>query len=378
MQPRRSPVSTASTPSSTRGRRANSPRTGCLGRSTGHRSTTANVRSSAPSTSRSRRSRRGSAVPRWSPATSRRTSNAMSSTSRTAGRRSSTAGAAASAAARSRPCSTRSAFAFTCSKAATALFGAALVTALDELPARFEWRVVCGPTGSGKSRLLTALATQGAQVLDLEALANHRGSVLGLVPGTHQPTQKAFDTLVWDALRRLDPARPVFVESESRKIGELRVPEALIECMRASPCLWLELPIERRVALLLDEYDFFVADVDAFCARLDALRALRGNTVVDAWQDGARRGRTARRRARPPREALRPDLPRVDAAQLRRHRCTTALAAMGRRRWRARHGGRAGFGTEFNRAIKRKRPRIAPRPSFRGRSGIRQAGGAVR
>ena len=171
-------------------------------------------------------------------------------------------------------------------------FRRALVEALAELPARFAWRVVCGPTGAGKSRLLAALAAQGAQVLDLEALANHRGSVLGLVPGTRQPTQKAFDTLVWDALRRLDPGRPVFVESESRKIGELRVPEALIERMRSSPCLWLELPIEARVALLLDAYDFFVADVAAFCSRLDALRALRGNAVVDAWQDGARGGRT--------------------------------------------------------------------------------------
>jgi tRNA 2-selenouridine synthase len=75
-------------------------------------------------------------------------------------------------------------------------FRRALVAALDELPARFEWRVVCGPTGSGKSRLLAALAAQGAQVLDLETLANHRGSVLGLVPGTRQPSQKAFDTLV--------------------------------------------------------------------------------------------------------------------------------------------------------------------------------------
>ncbi len=172
-------------------------------------------------------------------------------------------------------------------------FRRALVAALDELPARFEWRVVCGPTGSGKSRLLAALAAQGAQVLDLETLANHRGSVLGLVPGTRQPAQKAFDTLVWETLRRLDPGRPVFVESESRKIGELRVPEALIERMRASPCLWLELPTERRVALLLDEYDFFVADVDGFCARLDALRALRGNAVVDAWQERARHGRTS-------------------------------------------------------------------------------------
>ncbi|HEY2187359.1 MAG TPA: tRNA 2-selenouridine(34) synthase MnmH [Caldimonas sp.] len=172
-------------------------------------------------------------------------------------------------------------------------FRRAVVAELEALPARFAWRVVCGPTGSGKSRLLGALAAQGAQVLDLEALANHRGSVLGLVPGSAQPSQKAFDTRVWEALRRLDRARPVFVESESKKIGELRVAEALIERMRAAPCLWLELPIDARVALLIDEYAFFVTDVDAFCGRLDALRALRGNAVVDAWQERARDGRTA-------------------------------------------------------------------------------------
>ena len=103
--------------------------------------------------------------------------------------------------------------------------------------------------------------------------------------------QKAFDTLVWNALRRLDPARPVFVESESKKIGELRVPDPLIERMRASPCVWLELPIDARVALLIDEYAFFVNDIEAFCERLDALRALRGNAVVDAWQEAARSGR---------------------------------------------------------------------------------------
>jgi tRNA 2-selenouridine synthase len=172
-------------------------------------------------------------------------------------------------------------------------FRRAVVAELEALPARVAWRVVCGPTGSGKSRLLAALAAQGAQVLDLEALANHRGSVLGLVPGSAQPSQKAFDTLVWNTLRRLDPARPVFVESESKKIGELRVPEALVQRMRASPCLWLELPIGARVALLIDEYDFFVADVETFCGRLDALRALRGNEVVDAWQETARSGAIA-------------------------------------------------------------------------------------
>jgi len=172
-------------------------------------------------------------------------------------------------------------------------FRRAVVVELEMLPARFAWRVVCGPTGSGKSRLLAAIARAGGQVLDLEVIANHRGSVLGLVPGSAQPTQKAFDTALWHALRALDPARPVFVESESKKIGELHVRDALVQRMRASPCLWLELPVEARVALLIDEYDFFVADVDAFCARLDALRTLRGNGVVDKWQETARSGEIA-------------------------------------------------------------------------------------
>jgi tRNA 2-selenouridine synthase len=172
-------------------------------------------------------------------------------------------------------------------------FRRAVVAELETLPDRFHWRVVCGPTGSGKSRLLAELARQGAQVLDLERLANHRGSVLGLVPGSTQPMQKAFDTAVWQAMRGFYAARPVFVESESKKVGDLHVPEALIRCMRAALCLWLELPLAARVALLIEDYDFFVRDTGAFCARLDALRVLRGNEVVDAWQQAAREGRTA-------------------------------------------------------------------------------------
>jgi tRNA 2-selenouridine synthase len=168
----------------------------------------------------------------------------------------------------------------------------AVIAALEQEPQRFQYRVVCGPTGSGKSRLLQTLAAQGAQVLDLEQLANHRGSVLGLVPGSPQPGQKQFESRLWDQLRRFDPARPVFIESESKKVGDLRVPERLIECMRAAPCIRLELPHENRVKLLLQDYDFFVTDTDAFCERLDALRVLRGKEVVKAWQDAARAGRT--------------------------------------------------------------------------------------
>jgi tRNA 2-selenouridine synthase len=167
----------------------------------------------------------------------------------------------------------------------------AVAAELQQLPLRYPYLVVCGKTGSGKSRLLKALVEAGAQVLDLEGLAEHRGSVLGLVPGRPQPSQKQFESRVWDTLRRLDPARTVWVESESRKVGELRVPEALMERMRASPCVRVELALPERVRLLMEDYDFFVKDVPAFCDRLDALRALRGHAVVNRWQEAARAGR---------------------------------------------------------------------------------------
>ncbi len=169
---------------------------------------------------------------------------------------------------------------------------AALVDDIPRLAQRLQYRVVCGPTGSGKTRLLQALAAEGAQVLDLEDLANHRSSVLGHIPGVAQPSQKAFDSLVWDALQRFDPARPVFVESESKKVGNVRVPDALIDAMRESPCIDLQLPDEERVALLLEDYDFFVKDPEFFCQRLEALTELRGKAVVGEWIEKVKGGQT--------------------------------------------------------------------------------------
>ena len=169
-------------------------------------------------------------------------------------------------------------------------FRSAVLADLPQQARRHRYRVVCGPTGSGKTRLLQALEQAGAQVLDLEDLACHRSSVLGSIPGQAQPTQKRFDTLVWNKLRQFDAARPVFIESESKKVGNLAVPEPLIEAMRASPCLRLELPDDERVALLLEDYAFFVSDPELFCERLDALVTLRGREVVGGWQAQVRAG----------------------------------------------------------------------------------------
>jgi tRNA 2-selenouridine synthase len=171
-------------------------------------------------------------------------------------------------------------------------FRTAVLADLPVQAQRHHYRVICGPTGSGKTRLLGALAQAGAQVLDLEALACHRASVLGAIPDQPQPSQKRFDTLVWDALRQFDAARPVFIESESKKVGNLTVPADLIAAMRESPCLDLQLALEQRVALLLEDYDCFVQNPDLFCERLDALKELRSKAVVDAWKTLVQSGQT--------------------------------------------------------------------------------------
>jgi tRNA 2-selenouridine synthase len=173
-------------------------------------------------------------------------------------------------------------------------FRALVRSELETLPQPLDLRVLCGRTGSGKTRLLHALAAEGAQVLDLEGLACHRGSVLGGLPDRPQPSQKRFETGLWSALRGLDAAQSVFVESESAKIGNLRVPDALIDRMRSSGrCVSIQMPDDARVRLLLEDYGFFAQQPEVFCRLLDGLVELRGKERVRAWSDAARAGRWA-------------------------------------------------------------------------------------
>jgi tRNA 2-selenouridine synthase len=158
-------------------------------------------------------------------------------------------------------------------------------------PPQLDFRVICGTTGSGKSRLLAVLDSIGAQVLDLEQLAAHRGSVLGNLPNEPQPSQKMFDTRVWDKLRHFDPALPVFVESESKKVGNLRVPDAVMEQMRASPCISLTLSRPNRVRLLMEDYRHFCADPAILNTQLDCLVQLHGRDKISGWHDMANGGR---------------------------------------------------------------------------------------
>ena len=164
---------------------------------------------------------------------------------------------------------------------------------LESLPGALQFRVVCGPTGSGKSRLLRVLRARGAQVLDLEALAQHRGSLLGNLPDEDQPAQKMFDSRLWDALRHFDVRQPVFVEAESKKIGLINTPESLLLKMRDSDCLLIEAPVSARVQLLMEEYKHFLSDPALLVQRLTPLLPLHGRQVLDHWQRLAAQGEWA-------------------------------------------------------------------------------------
>jgi len=162
---------------------------------------------------------------------------------------------------------------------------------LESLPGKYRYNVLCGPTGCGKTRLLAALDSVGAQVLDLEGIAQHRGSLIGDIPGMPQPSQKWFDSLLVEKLRRLDPARPVWIESESKKIGAIQLPDSLLTAMHAGRAFNISAPMPERVRLWREDYSHFERDLDALLARLTFLRPLVGGAEFDRWEALAREKR---------------------------------------------------------------------------------------
>jgi tRNA 2-selenouridine synthase len=164
-------------------------------------------------------------------------------------------------------------------------YRAEILKQLDTLPDQFCYIVIGGPTGSGKTRLLQALAAQGAQALDLEALARHKGSVLGHLPDALPQSRKMFDTQLVQALSGFNPARPVFVESESKRIGIIHLPDRLYANMKTGTHLALNTSMESRVSLLLEEYEAFTKTPNALKERLCALKSLHSRETVTSWME---------------------------------------------------------------------------------------------
>jgi len=156
-------------------------------------------------------------------------------------------------------------------------------------PPRAPVVVLDGNTGSAKTDILLAAAAQGAQVIDLEGLANHRGSIFGGRPGG-QPAQKGFEGRLAVALATLDPARPVLVEAESSKIGEINLPKGIWAAICAAPRIRIAAPLEARADYLARAYSDVAEDRPALAALIDKLRPFHAAEVIEGWQDWAAAG----------------------------------------------------------------------------------------
>lgn len=150
-----------------------------------------------------------------------------------------------------------------------------------------------GPTGSGKTEVLQHARARGLQAIDLEALANHRGSVFGDLPGAPQPTQKMFETRLAAALGSLDLAAPILVEAESSRIGDLRLPPRLWRAMTAAPLVELETSLDARVRRIVSTYGDRLARPREVEAVLNRLPRHHSHERRKAWIDAADAGDAA-------------------------------------------------------------------------------------
>ena len=161
----------------------------------------------------------------------------------------------------------------------------AVLDGLDDVPPKLRPIIVRGRTGTAKTRILRAAMEAGAQVIDLEGLANHRGSLLGPEPGNAQPSQRHFESRLFAVLASLDPRRLVFIEAESNKIGDIHIPPVLWKCMRDAPALQVTAPREARVKFLLADYAHIVAEPERLKPLLSWVVTRIGHERVDEWRD---------------------------------------------------------------------------------------------
>jgi tRNA 2-selenouridine synthase len=161
---------------------------------------------------------------------------------------------------------------------------------LYDAPLSHRFVLLDGGTGSGKTAILNRAAHHGAQVIDLEAIARHRGSLFGAMDGEEQPAQKLFESHLLHALDGLDPARPVLIEAESNKIGKRALPPSFWQAMTEAPRIELAASLPARTEHLLRCYPEMIADRALLQSVLSRLPVYPGRKRLEHWLEMAEAG----------------------------------------------------------------------------------------
>ncbi len=140
--------------------------------------------------------------------------------------------------------------------------------------------VLRGLTGTGKTRVLQQLDEMGYPVVDLEGLANHRGSAFGALGLEPQPSQKKFEALLWARLEELKESPYLVTEGESLHIGRIMVPKAFHQAMQTQTSLWMTASLDVRTQIILEDYPALDQLKEQFEKPINALKERLGGKVV--------------------------------------------------------------------------------------------------
>ena len=164
------------------------------------------------------------------------------------------------------------------------MFRQHVTNSLPYLIKSHRYTVLAGNTGTGKSIILECMREKGEQVLHLEAIAFHKGSILGQNPINKQPSQKRFETSLWNVLRKTKPTKKIFVEKEGGKIITLTLPKELTQSILKSPCIFIDVNLDTRINHILRDYEYFIENPEELMPLLNLFIKHNDQEKIEKWK----------------------------------------------------------------------------------------------
>jgi len=158
-----------------------------------------------------------------------------------------------------------------------------VINFLNRIGSKLKIILISGKTGSAKTKILQNIKLQGGQILDLENLANHKGSLLGKIPGLKQPSQKLFESKLYHQIKQLDLRKNVYIEAESSKIGNIHIPKTLWAKMIVSPRIEIKADIELRSSFLLNDYKYMCENPELIKPIIYGLKNRLSKKLINDW-----------------------------------------------------------------------------------------------
>ena len=154
---------------------------------------------------------------------------------------------------------------------------------INKLTKTSRFIVLKGPTGCAKTKILELLKKQGLSVLNLERLASHKGSLLGDIPNKKQPSQKMFESKIFSSLNNLKNKNKIFIESESSKIGNLFLPQIVLNKIKTSQAIEINANLDERIKFLLNDYSKYIREENSFLELFKHAKNKVSSKTINNW-----------------------------------------------------------------------------------------------